>query len=224
MKNSKRKQIRCSMSIAVAIALAFALANATARGEVVADFPISSFTGGIAFFGSGSFRPAQTFTALDSGELQTISVALAQNGPVLPSHVVVEFRSTFSDIPSSSILATSTVDGSLLAGSPVMLSADFSAFHISLSAGSIYAFSLRTDDAGAASACGSGAYIAYPYNGGAEFASFDSGITWSAQSLYDLNFQVTSVPEPTTLLLFGLGGVIAARKRQNRLTVTGKRV
>jgi hypothetical protein len=181
-------------------------------GYTVADFPVSPFTGGIAGFGSGSYMPAQTFTALGSGELQGISLALAQNGPVLPNHIVVEFRNTVSDIPSPSILASATIDGNLLAGvqpgSPVMLTADFSSYHINLSSSSTYAFSLRTDDAGFAEACGSGAYVVYNYAGGSLFDSFNSGTSWNPQSLYDINFQITVVPEPSAFGLVGLGVLV----------------
>lgn len=225
MKTTKERITNRSIRTVAAIALAVAMAITSIQAGVVADFPISSFTGGISGFGSGSYRPAQTFVALGSGELDTISVALAQNGSVLPNHVVVEFRSTAAGTPSSSILASSTINGSLFAGvqpgSPVMLTASFSSYHIGLTSGSTYAFSLRTDDSGYAFACGSGAYIVYNYPGGSLFDSSSSGTTWTAQPLYDMNFQVTSVPEPSALVLIGLGALAALRagglsQRDNR--------
>jgi hypothetical protein len=175
----------------------------------VAEFPVSSLTGGIAGFGLGSFSPAQTFTVMGSGELQDISLALAQDGPALPNHVVIEFRNTVDGAPSSFVVASATISGSLLMGvepgSPVMLTADFSSYHISLSSGSAYAFSLRTDNAGFAFACGSGAYFGHNYAGGSMFVTYDSGTTWQAKSSYDINFQITAIPEPSTPALIGMG-------------------
>ena len=219
---TKRPFRTSSIHIALAIVAIVALPITAVRGVpiTVAAFPVSSFTGGIAFFTStiDTYRPAQTFTALGSGTLAGISVALSQNGPTLPANVIVEFRQTLAGVPASTVLASAMINGSLLAGvqpgSPVMLTADFSGDGIYLTAGSTYAFSLRIGGPGAAGACGSGAYIAYPYNGGSLFDSSDSGATWRAQPLYDLNFQVTaSVPEvsstlallcPTVLMLFAL--------------------
>ena len=192
----------------------------------VADFPISSYSGGIAGFDSGSFRPAQTFTALEGGVLQSISVALAQDGSTPPNHVVVEFRSTEDDMPSSTILASATIDGNLLAGvepgSPVMLSADFSPYTIDLVSGSVYAFSLRIDE-GYAFGCGHGNNYRDYYSGGSLFVSFDSGTTWSEDLPYNLNFQVTAVPEPSALALIGSvmlaisSGLLDRRKEMRRL-------
>jgi hypothetical protein len=187
---------------------------------IVADYPISPYTGGIAGFDSGSFSPAQTFTALGSGELQDITIALAEDGPTPPNDVVVEFRSTVNGVPSSTVLASATINGSLLAGiepgSPVMLSADFSSYQINVVSNSVYAFSLRTDT-GFAFGCGSGNNYLYNYTDGSLFTSYDSGTTWSAQSLYSLNFEVTASPEPSTIALVGIGALanfFLARSRQ----------
>jgi hypothetical protein len=80
-----------SIHVALAIAAIVTLPITVVRGVpfTVAGFPVSSFTGGIAGFTStiDTYRPAQTFTALGSGALAGISVALAQNGPTLPASV-----------------------------------------------------------------------------------------------------------------------------------------
>jgi hypothetical protein len=223
MKKTKKQFKKCffRVSLAVLAAFTFAITTVQAIPITVAGFPISSFTGGIAGFTSSidSFRPAQTFTALNSGDLAGISVALAQNGPTLPANVIVEFRQTLAGVPTSTVLASAMINGSLLSGvqpgSPVMLTADFSADNIWLKAGSIYSFSLRIGGQGAADACGSGAYIAYPYSGGSLFASSDSGATWGAQSLYDMNFKVTAtVPDESctmTLLLLSMLALFALK-------------
>ncbi|HEX5220105.1 MAG TPA: PEP-CTERM sorting domain-containing protein [Verrucomicrobiae bacterium] len=195
------------------IALMLALSVSIVRADIVADFPFRPDTGGgIAGFTQGPFQPAQTFYSLGSGQLQSVSIALAQNGPQLPNHIFVDFRLTQAGIPSS-ILGTATIDGGLVAGvqpgAPVMLAADFTSLNIQITAGETYAFSLRTDG-NAAFASGSGAYIAYPYPGGSLFSSHDFGTTWSAEPLYDLNFQVTAVPEPSALALL-LAGISLLR-------------
>jgi hypothetical protein len=195
----------CSLVIA-AIAVFLAPAKAIAQGKIVADFPVSPFTGGIVFFDSGPFTPAQTFTPLHGGELLTIYVALAHNGPILPNQVIIDFRETVAGLPSSSVLASASVDGSLLWGvepsAPLLLGADFTGSGIDLIAGSVYAFSLRIDGPGAAAGAGSGGY-----DGGSVFTSPDLGATWTPQPLYDMNFQVTIVPEPATVGFLALGAL-----------------
>jgi hypothetical protein len=113
-------------------------------------------------------------------------------------------------VPSSTVLASATINGSVLANvepaSPVWLSADFSSFQINLVSGSVYAFSLQTDT-GDASGCGSGNNYFVNYAGGSLFSSYDSGATWSADSLYNLNFEVTASPEPSTQALVEIGAL-----------------
>jgi len=176
------------------------------RADIAADFPFrAQGGGGIAGFASGPFQPAQTFFSLASGELQFVSIALALNGAHPPNQMVVDFRETRNGNPST-VVATALIDGSHLEGvppsKPVMLTADFSDWHISLVTGNSYAFSLRTD-ANGAFACGSGVYPSSPYPGGSLFNSFDFGATWTVQPFYDLSFQVTTVPEPAVITLLG---------------------
>jgi PEP-CTERM motif len=225
MKTNTKGKANWAVKVIFGVALAVAQLGTTAQAITiysVADYPISPYTGGIAGFGSGPFNPAQTFTALGSGELQDITIALAADGPIttVPNNVVVEFRSTVNGTPSSTVLASADINGSLLAniepGSPVMLSADFSTYQINLVSGSVYAFSLQTDT-GYAFGCGSGNNYLYNYTGGSLFASYDSGTTWSAQSLYSMNFEVTASPEPSTIALVGIGALancLLARSRQ----------
>jgi hypothetical protein len=212
------RTIRVVGKIVLAVNLTIISAQATSL-YTVAEFPVSSFTENT--FGFSSTGPAQTFTALLGGELQDISVALAQNGSILPSHVIVELRGTTAGTPSSFILASASINGNLLAGvdpgSPVMLSADFSSYHIHLGSGTVYAFSLRTDDGHSAYACGSDFYIVHNYLGGMLFNP--SGTTWSPQSLYDINFKVTAVPEPAAPALIVMGSLAILFRSQRKATV-----
>jgi len=196
------------------MALGMALAKADGVPYAVASFPVyPSDVGAFAFFASGStYEPAQTFLALQGGQLQDIYVALCRNAPQLPGHVIVDLRATAGGAPTGPILVSASISGSLLAGaeptSPEFLAADFSASDFDLAAGTTYAFSLRVDATGAAAACGPGEFLLHYYPYGHVFNSFDSGESWAEDPDYYMNFEVTAIPEPGTIALIAEMGLV----------------
>lgn len=137
-------------------------------------------------------QAAQTFTALQGGKLTTISVNLSHNGPVLPSQVLVDIRRISGGLPGTVLATASIPTGSIgtANGMSYVETADFSSFNIILSAGSLYAFSLRAPDGdpGHAYASGSGDV----YAGGGSYYSLDAGNSWLQQTGYDLTFTVSA--------------------------------
>jgi hypothetical protein len=84
MKTIVDGKVNWAVRVILGVSFAATQVATTAQANTiytVADYPISRYTGGVAFFGSGPFSPAQTFTALGSGELQDITIALAADGP-----------------------------------------------------------------------------------------------------------------------------------------------
>jgi hypothetical protein len=165
---------------------------------IVADFDPPTSTRFLLFgFSSGTSRPAQTFTPTRDGKLNTVRVLLSQNGAI-PSAVVVELRSVdpVSGTPTAEILASAAANTAALSTTPAYFTADFGSANIALRAGTVYAFSLRTDAAGTgAGAVGDLQSASDPYTGGAQFRSSDRGNTWSLVSPgnYDIGFRVTAI-------------------------------
>lgn len=198
-----KSRIRLVGLVASALILCTTGSNATDI-YTTAENPTS--TGGISDVAAVD-QAAQTFTALEGGELATISVALWKNGPVLPAEVLVDFRLTSGGLPGP-IVATASIPSNAIGtpAYPYNETADFSSYHISLSAGSVYAFSLRAPngDPGHAYAGGSGDI----YPGGGSYYSLDSGNSWLEQTGYDLTFAVTAVPEPSIAAFAGLAVLV----------------
>jgi len=165
----------------------------------VADFaPAVSHQFGLYGFGNDGFAPAQTFTPTRDGKLKTIQVLLSQNGMV-PNSVVIELRPVDpgSGAPTAQILASAAANTTALSSGPAYFTADFGSGNVVLRAGTVYAFSLRTDAMGTgALAFGDLQSISDPYPGGAHYRSSDRGSTWSlvGPGNYDLAFHVTAVP------------------------------
>ncbi len=146
---------------------------------------------GVFGINGGSFQAGQTFNPTASGQLGEISVLLAQGGSQ-PTTIFVDFRTTQSGVPTSTVLGTATISGSLLTSTPTLLSADFTLLNLPISAGTEYAFTLRTSPGGG------GAYIsgdlANGYAADAAFMSQDFGATWGppgSPNNYDIAFQVS---------------------------------
>lgn len=197
--------------VASAIILSIRAGNATAI-YTVAENPV--LLGGIQDVAAVD-QASQTFTTLQGGELATISVYLSRNG-VLPSQVLVDIRLTSGGLPGSILATASMLTDSIgtAYGVSYIQTADFSPDHISLIAGSLYAFSLRAPDGDLGHAYASGSGNAYP--GGGSYYSLDSGSSWLQQTGYDLTFTVTAVPEPSATLLAGTAGLIFLLTRQRR--------
>jgi hypothetical protein len=143
--------------------------------------------GSEGFCGSGGPNPegqiiAQTFTAGITGQLDQIDLLLAKEAlfGASPGDVTVQIRAASDGVPSATILASE-----LIAEENVPL---FSFAWISVpinpapsvSVGGQYAIVLLAPNA----VCGSECYLtsdatADPYAGGREFASQDSGVTWT---------------------------------------------
>jgi HYR domain-containing protein len=165
---------------------------------VVAEFaPPVSNQFGLAGISNGPSRAVQTFTVTRDGKLNSIQLLLSENGPV-PNSVVIELRPVDpgSGAPTSEILASAAANTSALSSTRAYFTANFASANIALRAGTVYAFSFRTD------ATGTGAYvygdlqsISDPYAGGAYYRSSD-GSTWSltGPGNYDFAFRVTAIP------------------------------
>lgn len=183
-----KSRTRIAGFIAWAVILS-ATAGKAAPGYTVAENPV--LLGGIQDVAAVD-QAAQTFTALQGGKLATISVNLSHNGPVLPAQVLVDIRRISGGLPGPVLATASMPTGSIGTASGVSYveTADFSSFNVVLSAGSLYAFSLRAPDGdpGHAYVSGSGDV----YADGAAYYSLDSGHSWLQQTGYDLTFTVSA--------------------------------
>jgi len=156
-----------------------------------------------------SFQAGQTFAPTESGQLAEIAILLTQAGS-RPTSVFVDLRTTQSGVPTSTVLGTATISGSLLTSTPVLLSADFRALKLPISAGTQYAFTLRT------SSGGGGVYVfgdlVNGYAAGAAFVSQDSGATWGPPGIpndYDIGFHVTASQEVPSLVVTTTADTVA---------------
>jgi hypothetical protein len=200
--------IRSAAFAAAAILLSATTGN-SAVPYTVAENPI--MLGGISDVAAVD-QAAQTFTALQSGELASISVGLMRNGPQLPSQILVDIRLTSGGQPGSILATASIPTTSIGLTSSYPFTADFSAYHVTLSAGSLYALSLRAPDGDLGHAMAAGSGDNYP--GGGSYYTSDSGHSWIQQTGYDLTFAVTAVPEPSATALTALAGLILLLTRK----------
>jgi hypothetical protein len=186
-----------------------------ARAEVVAQY-LAPNNGYLAGFAGPplTYVPAQTFTTTGGGELASVSVSLAANGGP-PSSVLVEIRTVSGGFPTATVLGSASIPSPALTGTPQDFVADFSGSGVNLSALASYAMVLSMPDGGAW-ACGE---FNGTYPGGLLVQSFDSGATFSPTFIpHDMQFTVTTVPEPSTsiLIAFGMLAPFAAGRRRNR--------
>lgn len=201
-----------SRALCLVICLVFPLARTALCQYVVAQFlpPTINYAYG---FASGSHIAGQTFTPLEAGQLETVTMALAPQGPPLPplGPITVELCSTSNGLPST-ILATSIMDGSSVTGdifaSYSMVTADFFSSDVTLNPGTMYAFTLNLSSGGLF-LCGATPASSYP--GGIMVDSPDSGVDWeTAPGPAQTEFVVTAIPEPSSLALLVLAALVLA--------------
>lgn len=173
------------------------------------------------------YRAAQTFTATQSGPLDSVAVLLGLNGP-RPDSIRVALHAIDPGGGPGEMLAHSSLTGAGLPDrvTPGFLEAGFAGSGLTLEVGVSYAI-LVDVDSGAVGWHGTltGPGVTppfgtipegYGYAGGALWESFDAGARWTPHENGDLGFEVRLIPEPGSglLLLAGLivlGGSIRWR-------------
>lgn len=182
---------------AALVFLAAALVPTTARADVVtAECVPGGFSSGqaAAGFSSGTYRPGQTFTAQVTGTLTTIGVGIFSYGA---NDVIVEIRYTSGGVPTGGVLASATIPGGPFADG-VLHTADFSAHHIDIYQGQLYAVTLRAQNA-STNVGVSGSFPACPGGGTEDFVSSnDSGSTWTVFPPMDRSIVYQVKVDPVT--------------------------
>jgi hypothetical protein len=167
-------------------------------------------TPGAFLFAQCSEESAQTFTAGLTGNLDQVDLYLGTvNNP--PFNLTVQITTTSSGNPTSTVLATATVNPSSVTPSGGWVSVPLSPAAPSV-AGTMYAIVLSVTDAGCPEA---GAYEWYltgrdAYPGGTGADSTDGGTTWSRPSPIDMLFKTYVSPACTRTVSSPTGGFTAS--------------
>jgi hypothetical protein len=153
----------------------------------------------------------------DSAEL-----LLSYATPTPTSDLTVSLFNTSAGAPNSVIASVSVAptDVSSTPGVYLPVLVDFSSANYAVSVGDVLAIGIEAPGNGYAWNAGVDAYATYA--GGQRYHDFAGGsVTWDPLSNWDFSLKTyvsTSVPEPTTLALMGLGlvGFGATRMRKTR--------
>ena len=198
------RQLTHAFAFIAAALLGVGSVQATVTAEYVPPFFSSGSS--VAGFNNGTtFLPAQTFTTSVGGPLDEISVGIWSGAP---NDVSVELRSTSGGLPTSTVLASSVITGSPYASS-VLHTADFSSSSVTLDPSTMYAISLRTVNGPPNNVAWSGDF---PGSGGGFASSSNNGSSWSLDDGRIGVYRVTILPEPTSIGLLGVIGMIALRR------------
>ncbi len=191
-------------------------ANSLRADLITAEYVPLVFDSGstVSGFNDGTtFMPAQVFTATVAGNLSKISVGVWSTSA---TELLVELRSTSGGLPTSTVLATQSINPGIAFADQTLHTADFSTSGISLVANTQYAISLRTVN-NAVNVAWSGDFT-NPYAGGDFAVSSNNGTSWLQQSLPEAVFRVTvtAVPEPASccLVCMGIGLIVMKRNRR----------
>lgn len=189
-----------------------------------------------------SFRAAQTFTAMETGTLGSLSLLLSRNGLIVPDLVPFELRRTDATGAPGEVIVRLSLAGFRLTDrtSPVFQEVDFTGAGIPIEAGVSYALMPILDPSVGIHAGGvawhgtiTGPGVipggeAIPdslgYADGKLWESFDAGMTWNAKEKADLGFEVRLVPEPGTGSLLLLGAILIASRNGHRRPPAAQRV
>jgi hypothetical protein len=128
----------------------------------------------IAGFSNTTYRPGQIFRARTTGTLETVGVGVVTQ---TANDVIVELRDATASGPASAITAEATIPGTPYVAGTLHV-ADFRARNLTLTAGQLYAITLRTA-AASPNAAWSEATSDCLDNGDVAYTSNDSGSTWA---------------------------------------------
>ncbi|MEM6552737.1 MAG: PEP-CTERM sorting domain-containing protein [Planctomycetota bacterium] len=199
------------------MALTVAVPAVTASGSIVtAEFLPANENNNYGV--GGAFFAAQTFPVSQSGVIDEVSILLlpVDDAADRPDSITISIADTVAGVPNA-ILGSFTVDNP---ETPVdasfrppgaLYTVDFSGQAVSLLAGETYAWTVS----------GTGNTISvrgdFPgtYADGQGFESPDNGVSWFTGPIGDSGFVITVVPEPSSLIAFGLGGLLIARPRRS---------
>jgi hypothetical protein len=207
-----------TLALTLAAAGALTLAGSNAHAVIVAaEYHPSSASQGNGILGDTMI--AQTFLAEESGPLNRIGMAINYGGT--PTHpVTLELRNVVDDRPGPVVLASSTLPASEIVRADfndiVFTFFDFSGDLIPIVQGTQYAVAASTTNPEFGYTIMARSDKEYPDGGG--FGSSDGGTTWlgfgGSPPILDHAFSVRLIPEPASLGLLGLGGLLVFRRRR----------
>lgn len=150
---------------------------------------------------SASVWRGQTFTPIETHEIQYVILRLNRPGVGDPGVITADIYAASGGLPTGSALASGTTLGTTLPAAPTDRQLDLDV-PVVLRAGSQYAITVH------ASSVGQSAGLEYAtvagYAGGTYLESFDTGATWVSGSAVDFMFEEWGVPVERYMNLSGL--------------------
>jgi hypothetical protein len=175
-----------------------------------------AFNGALGGSGFNNYA-AQSFTAQVSGTLSKIAFQTADGGQSIP--VSFAILNMAGGVPNA-VLAEVQLPGSTVPDGYTLFAVDFSSFGIPIVAGNQYAITAKPAIDTTAFSPGWQFATGNFYSGGRAFW-YPIGGPWDPNSTfitsdYDFGFQVTVVPENSTLSLFALAAACGIARRARR--------
>ncbi|MEM6853828.1 MAG: PEP-CTERM sorting domain-containing protein [Planctomycetota bacterium] len=162
----------------------------------------------------------QTFTAGVTGKLDSIDLQVLQSSSGTPAgNLVVDILGTASGTPDlTNVLGSGSVVGTTLPPPSFddgqFTNIDLSAAGIDVTVGEVLAFRVRPELAGDFFSLVDRDGLPPDYAGGSLFNALGINAPLNLVSDSDAGFRTyVTVPEPTSLALLGLGGLLVARRR-----------